>query len=127
MITFYGVLAVVYPGYGQEIRMTDVMTAVGMPGSLGIAGLDAIIAYCEGKRVPNFRSVVALIERTLPAHQKDMVMRRYDKRYAEILGAHEKEQTGRSLCSFENIDKAKDPQRGNFWALTAKRIGYPGF
>lgn len=111
-------------------RVGDFQQAIGMPGSLGIAGLDALTEFCAGKRDPAFRAdAVALIERNFSEKWKSRLIEFYDKRHAEWqAGYRQKRQKDNrdKICSDESFHDAKNPDK-HLWVRFASKIGYPGF
>ena len=108
----------------------DVMQAIGMPGSLGIAGMDAMMEFCTGERMGSFRAdMLSIIGRSTPARQRDILIRRYDEQYAAWRNGYEKGSRSAeyrtSHCSSEKLASVKDPSKFP-WARLAKKIGYPG-
>jgi hypothetical protein len=123
-------LPIMQTAHAQEIRSSQMMQVIGMPGSLGIAGLDAMTEFCTGSRAPTFRTeALAFVEEHFS--QKDQVRftKFYDKRYAdwrEKFGLASYQQNKDKTCSDNNFKSAKSPDR-NLWARFATTMGYPGF
>jgi len=102
-----------------------------MPGSLGIAGLDATMEFCTGKRDPGFHdAMIMLIDSNFSGSRKRILTELYDRRYADWRGAYRnKPQTAENkakVCGDDNLQRVKDPKK-SMWARMAARIGFPGF
>lgn len=118
-------LAVNGAAYGGDASTLNAfLQAVGMPGNLGIAGLDALRERCDGKRDPAWRSqMMDLVDHKMTNDKyKKMTAERYDKQYGQVHSSLKDVDTDH-YCSEDYLELRKK----GIWAKYAAKIGYPGF
>lgn len=118
-------LVLSFPGFAQQKpRFSHVQTAIGMPGSLGIAGLDALTEFCEGQRNEDYRSqTMALVRDNFSGKQSNRLIDFYDRRYEEwrtgfLNGGKE------NTCSESNVNHIANPNL--LWGKMAEQVGLGG-